>query len=340
MKKTSTYKSAGVDLAAADQVVGNMKKIVEKTFKNHPVVSTFGGFSGVYKNSASDYLLATCDGVGTKLLVAQQLNNHRTIGIDLVAMSANDLLAQGGRPLFFLDYLAIGKIEENIINDLISGIAEGCQEANCALLGGETAEMPDLYQQGVYDLAGFMVGVASKEELLPRNNVQAGDLLLALPSSGLHSNGYSLARKILLQDNKLDLNQKYAKLENTLGEELLKPTRIYLKEVLALKQNFNLKAMANITGGGLAGNLKRVLPLELDYKVEINDLKCPQIFSLLQKLGNVEQEEMYRTFNMGLGMIGIFSQQEAIKARDFLNNKFFKSQEFQAEIIGEIVVKK
>jgi phosphoribosylformylglycinamidine cyclo-ligase len=304
------YKQAGVDIDAANRSVEMIRQWVEKTHRPE-VLSGIGGFGGFFALDTSRYpnpvLVSGTDGVGTKLKIAQMMNIHNTVGIDLVAMCVNDILVHGAEPLFFLDYIAVGKLQPHMVEELVQGVSEGCLQAGCALIGGETAEMPGFYGENEYDLAGFTVGVAERSRLLTGQNVEAGDLLIGLPSSGVHSNGYSLVRKVLLERAGFKLEQYSTELGKTLGEELLTPTRIYVKPVLKLLQNIEVKAMAHITGGGLAENLQRSLPAGLGAQIDAAAMPVLPIFNLIAQEGRVEKEDMYRTFNMGIGFIIITS---------------------------------
>ncbi|MSP34040.1 MAG: phosphoribosylformylglycinamidine cyclo-ligase, partial [Rickettsiales bacterium] len=292
------YKQSGVDIDAGNELVNRIKPFAKAT-KRLGVASDLGGFGALFDlkkcNFKDPVLVSSTDGVGTKLKVAIDVNKHDTIGIDLVAMSVNDLLAQGAEPLFFLDYFACSKLSVDQASDVIKGIADGCKLANCALIGGETAEMPGMYKQGDYDLAGFAVGAVERDQILPRET-KAGDVLLGLKSSGLHSNGYSLAR-LILEKNNIKFGDKFPNSEKTVGEILLTPTKIYVKSCLEAIKTGKVKALAHITGGGLTENLPRVLSKNTQPQIDYNSWTKPEIFSYLQKLGNVADEEMHRTFN-------------------------------------------
>ncbi|MCX5807924.1 MAG: phosphoribosylformylglycinamidine cyclo-ligase [Proteobacteria bacterium] len=300
-----TYKDAGVDIHKADRLMGNLKDKIHATF-NPFVLNRIGGFGsltempGGYKNPI---LVTSTDGVGTKLKIAFMSGKHDTIGIDLVAMSVNDILTLGAKPFFFLDYFACGSIEEKIYKDVISGICDGCSLAGCALIGGETAEMSSFYKEGEYDLAGFAIGFVDKENIIDGSDIKDGDRIIALSSNGLHSNGYSLVRKVLLEIHNLDLNEKFEGLHDKLYEELLKPTRIYVKSINNILDKFSIKGMAHITGSGLPGNIKRIIPDGLSARIDMSDYEIPPIFKFIMKLGNVPLDEMYSTFNMGIGFI-------------------------------------
>ena len=318
------YKQAGVDIDAANRSVELIKQWVEKTHRSE-VLSGIGGFGGFFALDTSRYpnpvLVSGTDGVGTKLKIAQMMNVHNTVGIDLVAMCVNDILVHGAEPLFFLDYIAIGKLKPHLVEDLVQGVSQGCLQAGCALIGGETAEMPGFYSEDEYDLAGFAVGVAERSRLLTGQNVEEGDLLIGLPSSGVHSNGYSLVRKVLLERASLTLDQHSNELGKTLGEELLTPTRIYVKPVLKLLQHTEVKAMAHITGGGLAENLQRSLPTGLGALIDSTLIPVSPIFDLIAHAGQVEKQEMYRTFNMGVGFIIITSPHYSDNALKYLREE-------------------
>ncbi len=335
MQEGWTYKKAGVDVEGWEKTARGIKKIASATFQDHPVVESLGGYSGIYKNPGGELLMASCDGVGTKIMIAQEVEEHRTVGIDLVAMSVNDILAQGGKPIFFLDYIATGQLEDNMVKEIIAGVAEGCKRADVALLGGETAEMPGLYEPGVYDLAGFAVGIAQEEELLPAQNIADGDVLLGLPSSGLHSNGYSLVRPLIAQEG-LDLSQAPAPLHRALKEELLEPTRIYCQEVKKLRENYSIKGLAHITGGGLTGNIPRVLSDDLDFTIYPDRINPQAIFQFIQEKGQISREEMFKTFNMGVGMVAVLSREEGEVACNLLNDNFYRQQKRKALIIGKV----
>lgn len=338
------YKSAGVDIEAGEQVVRDIKEIVRTTFRPE-VLTELGGFSGLFQPRTQAYrepvLAAATDGVGTKLKLAFEMGKHDTVGIDVVAMCVNDLLAQGAEPLFFLDYLAVGKLNSESAVEIISGVAEGCRQAGCALLGGETAEMPGFYPPGEYDLAGFAVGIAEKNQILPSKEMFPGDLLIGLASTGLHSNGFSLVRKVLLEHAGLSLREQIPRLGCLLGEELLKPTKIYVPLVLPLLKDNSIKGIAHITGGGITLNLPRILPDGINAVVEKNRWTVPPVFQLIQETGPVAEQEMYRTFNMGIGMIlivssdsaaGVLKQLEAAKWSAWEIGRLEKGDEHSSEV--------
>jgi len=301
-----SYKKAGVDIDAANHSVDLIKKWVGRT-RRPEVLADIGSFGGFFALDNKKYqepvLVSGTDGVGTKLRIAQMMGIHHTVGIDLVAMCVNDILVHGAEPLFFLDYIAIGKLQPEQVEALVQGVSEGCVQAGCALIGGETAEMPGFYKEDEYDLAGFTVGVVDKAKLINGDVMEDGDVLIGLPSSGIHSNGYSLVRKVLLEEAGLQLDQHIEELGGKLGEVLLTPTRIYVKSVLALLEEVEVKGMAHITGGGIAENLQRSVPGGLGAEIDSSLIDVPAVFKLIQRLGNVPQEEMFRTFNMGIGFI-------------------------------------
>ncbi len=305
-KRGLTYADAGVDINAGAEAVELMKQHVKRTFRPE-VLTDLGGFGGLFSLNTAKYknpvLVSGTDGVGTKLMIAFRMNRHDSIGIDAVAMCANDILVQGAEPLFFLDYLAVGRLVPERVADIVKGIAEGCRQAGCALIGGETAEMPGFYGEEEYDVAGFVVGVVDRHKIIDGRRISVGDAVIGLPSSGLHSNGYSLARKALLEVAGYGMDSYIDELGRTVGEEMLEPTRIYVRQILPLLEKYEIRGMAHITGGGLTENIPRVLPE--GRKVVLNPKAWPQkpVFSLIQKTGGVAPEEMNRTFNMGIGMV-------------------------------------
>lgn len=321
----STYKQSGVDLYTAQKIPKEVSKIV----KNHPkgVLSSIGGFSALFELDLSRYknpvLVSSTDGVGTKLKIAFESGEHWQVGIDLVAMSVNDILTSGAEPLFFMDYMAQSRIDISIFQELIQGINQGCQQAGIPLIGGETAEMPEMYSKGEYDLAGFVVGVVEKQNILNGSNIQKEDLILGLPSSGFHSNGYSLLRSILFKENHFRLTDSIPELpepfyQKTLKEILLTPTIIYKSWIQELNKTVSIKGLAHITGGGLKENIERILPphttqnsKEKKLKIELLDRDIPPLFRWIQKLGSVQDEEMKRVFNLGIGMAVIVSKSDA-----------------------------
>ena len=316
-KKIISYKDAGVDIIAGDQLVEKIKPFAKKTMRNG-VLGGLGGFGSMFeipKNYKNPVLVSGTDGVGTKLKLAFETNNHKTIGQDLVAMCVNDILVQGAEPLFFLDYYACGKLSVSQATDVIKGIADGCQIAGCALVGGETAEMPGMYNEGEYDIAGFSVGIVEKQNIIDGSKVKSGDTVIGLPSSGPHSNGYSLIRR-LLKETKTNLNDSFD--DKTFADVLLAPTKIYVKPLLNLIKKLEVKALAHITGGGLTENIPRVLPAHLAVKINLSSWQKPNIFSWLQTAGNLTDQEMFKTFNCGIGMILILSQENKVQAFEIL----------------------
>ncbi|WP_316367950.1 phosphoribosylformylglycinamidine cyclo-ligase [Candidatus Thiodiazotropha sp. CDECU1] len=315
-----SYRDAGVDIDAGNTLVERIKPIVKQTFRSG-VLAGLGGFGALFELPLDRYrepvLVSGTDGVGTKLKLALELDRHDSIGIDLVAMCVNDIVVAGAEPLFFLDYYATGKLDVGIAADVVQGIAAGCQQAGAALTGGETAEMPGMYAEGDYDLAGFCVGIAEKSRLILPENVQQGDVLIGLASSGPHSNGYSLVRKIL-QVSDANLHQPFQ--DATLGEALLTPTRIYVKPLLALMQEVEIHALAHITGGGLPENLPRVLPEGCKAVIDTGSWQLPPIFEWLQTQGKLANSELLRTFNSGVGMVVCVAQQDAETALKLLND--------------------
>ena len=322
---SKNYKDSGVDVQAGYDAVKLMKTHVART-KIPGVFSDLGGFGGMFELDSglkNPILVSGTDGVGTKLKIAFELDKHDTVGIDCVAMCVNDVLCCGARPLFFLDYIAVGKNIPEKIASIVSGVAEGCVQSSCALIGGETAEMPGFYPVNEYDIAGFSVGVVEREKILNPENVKPGDLIIALPSSGVHSNGFSLVRKIFANKN---LNEYVSEFGKTLGEELLTPTKIYVREVLPVISK--IKSIAHITGGGFYENIPRALPKNLTAKIELSKIKTPAIFDLLMKTGNIELDEMFHVFNMGVGMILIASPDNADEILSAVKSSY---------LIGEII---
>ncbi len=333
MKKFS-YKDAGVDIEKGDAFVQAIKPMVESTFRPE-VLTKIGGFAGCVSLNLERYkkpiLVSSTDGVGTKLKIAFLMDRHDTVGIDLVAMCVNDIVVSGAKPLFLLDYFATSKLDTEKSAKVVSGIVKGCIEAECSLIGGETAEMPGFYKEGEYDLAGFAVGIVEDSQLIDGSSVTVGDKLIGIASSGLHSNGYSLVRKLLLNQYKMDLKKRVEEIEEVLGEELLRPTRIYVKTILNLTRDFRIGGIAHITGGGITGNLPRIIPKGCKAMVHKGTWDIPPIFPFLKEKGKISDEEMLRTFNNGIGMILIVRSKEVedISARlHSLGEKTF--------IIGEV----
>jgi len=330
-----TYKDAGVDIDAGNRFVQMIKPLVKATSRPE-MMTDIGGFGGLFSLNTDKYkkpvLVSGTDGVGTKLKIAFMLDKHDTVGIDLVAMCVNDIIVQGAEPLFFLDYLATGKLSPEKAADIIKGISAGCVQSNCALIGGETAEMPGMYSEGEYDLAGFTVGVVDRDAIIDGSSITVGDKLIGIGSSGLHSNGYSLVRKVLLEKMELPLDKEIAELGRTLGEELLEPTRIYVKTVLNLIRDFNIKGMAHITGGGLIENLPRVLPAHCCGRISKSSWEIPAIFKMIGTGGNIDELEMLRTFNCGIGMVLVVPKDET---EDILGRLSGLNE--KAWLIGEII---
>ncbi|MDR3566112.1 MAG: phosphoribosylformylglycinamidine cyclo-ligase [Negativicutes bacterium] len=314
MSNGMTYRDAGVDIDAGNRAVEMMKLHVRATYRPE-VLGDIGGFGGLFALNMAKYkqpvLVSGTDGVGTKLRIAFLMDKHDTIGQDAVAMCVNDILVQGAEPLFFLDYLAVGKLEPEKVATIVSGVAQACSESGCSLIGGETAEMAGFYADGEYDIAGFAVGIADRSRLITGEQIAPGDVLIGLPSSGLHSNGYSLVRKICFDRNQLPIDHYLPELDRSLGEELLVPTRLYPKVCLPLIERFNIRGMVHITGGGFYDNIPRVLPTGCAVEVDSTAWPQPPIFGLLQKWGNVAWAEMFRTFNMGIGMVLVVPAKQA-----------------------------
>jgi phosphoribosylformylglycinamidine cyclo-ligase len=333
-QKKMTYKDAGVDIDAGNRFVQLIKPLVKATSRPE-VLTDIGGFGGLFSLHADKYqkptLVASTDGVGTKLKLAFMMDKHDTVGIDLVAMCVNDIVVQGAEPLFFLDYMATGKLAPEKAQDVVKGISDGCIQAGCALIGGETAEMPGFYGEGEYDLAGFTVGIVDNASIIDGSTITVGDRLIGLASSGLHSNGYSLARKVLFDNLGLSADSQVEELDKTIGEELLTPTRIYVKTILNLLRDFQIKGMAHITGGGLVENVPRMMPKNCQAIIRKDSWPKPPIFELLRKAGNIDEEEMYRTLNYGIGMVLVAPEAEAEEIMMRLSG--LKEEAF---IIGEI----
>jgi phosphoribosylformylglycinamidine cyclo-ligase len=321
--KSVTYRDSGVDIDAGNRAVELMKQHVRATYRDE-VLGDIGGFGGLFALSGryeEPILVSGTDGVGTKLKLAFMLDKHDTIGQDAVAMCVNDILVQGAEPLFFLDYLAVGALKPEKVASIVSGVAQACTASGCALIGGETAEMAGFYSDGEYDIAGFAVGIVDKKKLITGKTITPGDVLIGLPSSGLHSNGYSLVRKICFDVQQLKPGEFIPELGKTIGEELLTPTVLYPKICLPLLNQFTIRGMVHITGGGFYENIPRVLPEGTSVHVDVNAWPQPKIFELLQKWGNVDAKEMYRTFNMGIGMVLVVPQEEADSLIQYLADK-------------------
>lgn len=338
MSKSLTYADAGVDIDKANDFVGIIKQIVKKT-PRAGVMGEIGGFGGLYSLNAEMYtnpvLVSSTDGVGTKLKIAFMMDKHDTVGIDLVAMCVNDIAVQGAKPLFFLDYLSIGKLDTKKAVEIVGGIAEGCRQANCALIGGETAEMPDMYAPGEYDLAGFAVGCVDNDKIVDGSEIGVGHLVVGIGSSGVHSNGYSLVRKICFEVLKLKIDDYVPELGRTIGEELLTPTRIYSETIRRLLRDLPIHGLAHITGGGIVDNLARILPEACDAKIQSQSWEIPPVFKFLQEAGSVSDNEMRRTFNNGIGMIAVVPESAADDVVERL-----KAMGETSRIIGKIVERK
>ncbi|MDO9566232.1 MAG: phosphoribosylformylglycinamidine cyclo-ligase [Candidatus Desulfaltia sp.] len=338
MNKPLTYADAGVDIDKANNFVETIKKIVKQTPRTG-VIGDIGGFGGLYSLSLADIdrpvLVSSTDGVGTKLKIAFMMDKHDTVGIDLVAMSVNDILVQGAKPLFFLDYLSMGRLNTKIAAEIVEGVAEGCRQAGCALIGGETAEMPGFYKENEYDLAGFAVGLVDNSKIIDGSEIHVGNKVIGIASSGLHSNGYSLARKICFDVLKLKIDDYVPELGQTVGEELLTPTKIYSAAISRIHKGLPIRGLAHITGGGLEDNILRIIPKGCNIVMHKESWDVPPVFPFLKKAGNISDNEMIRTFNNGIGMIAIVlesSAQEMLEQLSAMKEKGF--------IIGEIVERK
>ncbi|MCC0727028.1 phosphoribosylformylglycinamidine cyclo-ligase [Clostridioides sp. ZZV14-6045] len=347
-----TYKESGVDIDEGNRAVDLIKGKIKGTYDGN-VVGDLGNFSGLY--SLKDFvgmkepvLLASTDGVGTKLKIAQMMDKHDTVGIDLVAMCVNDLICQGAKPLFFLDYIALGKLVPEHIEKVVGGIADGCKMSGCALIGGETAEMPGMYGDDDYDLAGFSVGIADKEKIVSGNDVKSGDVLVGISSSGVHSNGFSFIRKIFLETYDYKMEQYVEELGMTVGEALLTPTKIYVKLALDVLAKHDIKAIAHITGGGLIENITRVIPKGLGLDINKKSWEKPPIFKMIEDFNAVDERELHKSFNMGIGLVLIVDKENANDVVNFINNrendnasyvdkKYSELLEDKAYIIGEVV---
>ena len=324
MTKPISYSDAGVDIDAATRATDRIKELARRTFNQRTLseIGSFGGmFDGAFPDLAQPVLVASADGVGTKLKIAFATGVHNTVGRDLVNHCVNDILVQGARPLFFLDYIATGKLSPDVVASIIEGVTNGCRENGCVLLGGETAEMPGFYQDGEYDIAGFIVGIVDRARVIDGKTIAAGDVLLALPSAGLHTNGYSLARKLFFEVAGYEPHTYIPELAMTAGEALLLPHLSYLKPLEGLLDKGVIKGLAHITGGGLTDNIPRILPEGTAVKIEKESWNIPSLFDLLRRLGNVSAQEMYRTFNMGVGMVIVCSEHDAETIKTHLRNE-------------------
>ncbi|MFZ2088220.1 MAG: phosphoribosylformylglycinamidine cyclo-ligase [Desulfobaccales bacterium] len=338
MSGPTSYKNAGVDIDKADAFIQTIRPLVKATHRTG-VIGEIGGFGGLFHLDVEKYrnpvLVSATDGVGTKIKIAVLMDRHHTIGIDLVAMCVNDIITCGATPLFFLDYLAMGQLNPETAIEIIEGITNGCRQARCSLIGGETAEMPGMYQPGDYDLAGFVVGVVEREHLVDGSDIAVGHCLIGVASNGLHANGFSLVRKVLLEQERYAITDEFPVLEDNLGEELLKPTRIYVDTVLNLLRDFSLSGICHITGGGLNDNLPRILPRSCQAVVKLNSWSAPPIFQILQEKGNIPQAEMLRTFNNGIGLVLAIPAEQK-------NDVLLRLQGLHEEayVIGDIVERK
>jgi phosphoribosylformylglycinamidine cyclo-ligase len=322
MDEKMTYASAGVNIDNANKAVDRIKGYAKKTY-NKNVLGGLGSFGGLFQLDSGytePVLVSGTDGVGTKLKIAFLCNKHNTVGIDLVAMCVNDIICQGAKPLFFLDYIATGAVLPENIENIVSGIAEGCLQAGTPLIGGETAEMPDFYKSDEYDLAGFTVGIVDKEKLITGENIKEGDILVGLPSNGIHSNGYSLVRKIFFDKLSMKVSDYVSEFNSTLGEELLRPTKIYVNDFEKIKNKLEIKGMVHVTGGGFYENIPRILSDGLSVEIEKYSWEIPNVFKYMQEKGNVETREMFTTFNMGIGMILVIDESDYNIVKDELKD--------------------
>ncbi|HIU96409.1 MAG TPA: phosphoribosylformylglycinamidine cyclo-ligase [Candidatus Copromorpha excrementipullorum] len=329
-----TYKDAGVDTKEGERAVSLMKEHVKKTF-NENVLTGLGSFGSLFSLDVAGMkqpvLVSGTDGVGTKLKIAFMMNKHDTVGIDCVAMCVNDVLCQGAKPLFFLDYIATGKVRAEKIADIVKGIADGCSQSGSALVGGETAEMPDFYGEGEYDMAGFSVGIVDKERIITGERIAAGDRIIGIPSSGIHSNGYSLVRKVFFEKMKMGVDEYVDELGQTLGEALLTPTKIYANACGAVLPKFDVKGIVHITGGGFFENIPRILPDDTAAVIDTDAWQIPPIFTYIEKCGNIDRKEMFSTYNMGIGMMMVVDADDAAGVVEAL-----KAAGENAAVIGEI----
>jgi phosphoribosylformylglycinamidine cyclo-ligase len=322
MNDKASYKNAGVDIDKANLFIDKIIPLVKLTSRKE-VMNSIGGFGGLFhldlKKIKDPVLVAATDGVGTKIKIAQMMNKHDTLGIDLVAMSVNDIVVQGAEPVFFLDYMAIGKMDIDRNVKIIEGIVAGCQEAGCSLIGGETAEMPGIYSEDEYDLAGFCIGIVENGKIIDGSGIHVGDRVIGIASNGIHSNGFSLVRNILFEKANLKIDDEIEGIEGPIGEELLKPTRIYVKSVLNLLKNFNIKGIIHITGGGFIDNIPRIVPKQCSTVIKIGSWPVSGIFNKIMEIGNIELMEMFRVFNMGIGLMLVVSGKETNDIMERLN---------------------
>ena len=335
MKESFTYADAGVDIDKANKLVDTIGELAKQTARAG-VMGDIGGFGGLFSlnlaNLERPVLVSSTDGVGTKLKIAFMLDKHDTVGIDLVAMCVNDIIVQGAKPLFFLDYLSMGKLDNQRATDIIKGIAQGCKQAQCALIGGETAEMPGFYQSNEYDLAGFTVGVVDNSKIIDGTEIRVGHKLIGIASNGLHSNGYSLVRKICFEVLKLNIDSQIEELGKSIGEELLTPTKIYTATIIGLLKDLPIHGIAHITGGGISDNIIRIVPQACSILIREESWDVPPIFSFLQQAGNISDREMFRTFNMGIGMVVVVPEHAAVDVIQRL-----EAMQEKAFLIGEIL---
>jgi phosphoribosylformylglycinamidine cyclo-ligase len=338
MADISTYKDAGVDIDKADAFIKNIRTLVKSTHRTG-VIGELGAFGGMFHLGTDRYrdpvLVSATDGVGTKIKIAVLMDRHDTIGIDLVAMCVNDIVVHGAKPLFFLDYLAVGQLSPGVATHIIEGITHGCRQARCSLIGGETAEMPGIYQPGEYDLAGFVVGVVERDQIIDGSDIAVGHRIIGLASSGLHANGYSLVRQVLFDRHNYLVNDEIPELGGPLGEELLKPTRIYVETVLNLLRDFPLSGICHVTGGGLTDNVPRILPKSCQAVIQRGSWPVPPIFQFLQDKGNIPEAEMFRTFNNGIGLVVVVREEHV--AEVLLRLQGLHEQGY---VIGEIAPRK
>jgi phosphoribosylformylglycinamidine cyclo-ligase len=335
MKRKLTYKSSGVDISAADRAKVKIKSLAKSTFTPN-VLKEIGSFGGFFSLRGAEYkspvLVSSVDSVGTKLKVAFMMKKHDTVGQDIVNHCVNDILVHGAKPLFFLDYIGTGKLFPDVVEQIVKGLSEACKKTGCALIGGETAELPELYKKGEYDLAGCIVGVVEKKKIIDGSTIRPKDQIIGLKSDGLHTNGYSLARKVFFSRARLGVNSYLKELKTTVGKELLKVHRCYAPSILPLLEKTRIKGIAHITGGGIQGNLNRILPGNCDAVIDTNLWKIPPVFEVIQRLGNIENREMFKVFNMGIGLILVVSKSETDKVL-----KRLSSLKETVYLIGEIV---
>lgn len=333
-KKSLTYAEAGVDIERADQAKGRIKALIESTYTDK-VVGGFGQFGGCFSGKFEGYddpiTVSSADGVGTKIKIAIMMKKYDTVGLDIVHHSVNDIAVMGAQPQFFLDYLGLGRLEAGIVEEVVGGLADGCKNAGIALIAGETAEMPDIYSEGEFDLAGFIVGVVERAKIIDGSKITDGDLVYGFKSNGLHTNGYSLARKIVFEHQGWPYDKHFPELKRTIGEALLEPHKLYLNEIQKLRDHADIKGFAHVTGGGIEGNLSRIIPSGLTFEIDTANFEAPAIFDILQQAGNVETAEMYRAFNMGIGLIGVVDKASKPELFDCLND------EEKPILIGKII---